>query len=195
MYINIFIWMHIASKRAKLTRVFSSSGHMGLHKISGTTSALAHIYSIYIYTNDVGINAMSVISTVTQSHASRDMSDFQESNLGSISQQAINTADMPVNIGMSNSCAADRADTRINSAVSNAPVPDAPQQHAALNRAKRNLGESRLCRQQVASKRAKPTLASGIPRSFLPQSLAMRFQTAIKSDPKTSTALVPQSPN
>ena len=49
--------------------------------------------------------------------------------------------------------------------------------------------------QQAASKRARLTLVSGIPRTFLPQSLAMRFQTAIKPEPEIAYASsVPQSP-
>ena len=43
-------------------------------------------------------------------------------------------------------------------------------------------------RQQAASKRARLTPVSGIPRSFLPVSLAARFQYAVKSEPATHSS-------
>ena len=43
-------------------------------------------------------------------------------------------------------------------------------------------------RQQAPSKRARLTPTSGIPRSFLPSRLAMRFQAAIKSEPVTHSS-------
>ena len=54
---------------------------------------------------------------------------------------------------------------------------------------KRNRNRKRPApRQPAPSKRARLTELSGIPRSFLPSSLASRFQAAIKSEPETCSS-------
>ena len=53
---------------------------------------------------------------------------------------------------------------------------------------KRNRDKGKpAAKRQTSSKRARLTLVSGIPRTFLPSSLATRFQSAIKSEPATQT--------
>ena len=53
---------------------------------------------------------------------------------------------------------------------------------------KRNRDKGKpAAKRQTSSKRARLTLVSGIPRTFLLSSLATRFQSAIKSEPATQT--------